>query len=358
MHISVDHFGDIHLHAASVRDWTQTYSQIVSGPLRSSLFQISGGRFRCFREFISRRVVQHGEAPRGRICFAVPLTLTGPVRIQGREVDDRSVLVLRSGEEFMLHVPSGMDLVVITFDQAMFEQAIAGAPQPGVLSTLLKQPVVQVAPRRLGEARGDLLKLFEDAFLSAETAASPATEQQLEAALMAEFVEMFADPACDKHQRHGSSSASYIVAKCHRLAVEDTAHPPSVFDICQRLRISRRTVQNAFRSVAETTPLNYLRCVRLNGVRRELMASRSRDLTIGDAAARWGFFHLSHFATDYRSLFSELPSQTRRADGRGSSGGSNTPPPTRNTEPSAAPMCALLQPVVPAWLRAAAGRRR
>lgn len=335
MHLSVDHFGDIHRHATSLRDWTQTYSQIASGPLRSTLFQISGGRFHFFRELISRRVVQLGQAPRGRICFAVPLTLSGAVRIQGREVDDRSVLVLRPGEEFMLHVPSGIDLVVITFDQALFEQAIAAAPQPEALSSLLKQPVVRVAARCLGQARMHLLKLFEDAFPAAEIAASPATEQQLEAALMAEFIEMFADPACDKQQRHGSSSASYIVEKSHRLTVDDSGHPPSVLDLCKRLRISRRAVQNGFRSVAETSPLNYLRCIRLNGVRRDLLASRPRHLTIGDAAARWGFFHLSHFTADYRTLFGELPSQTRRADGAGSS---DTPPPARSPQPSAEPM--------------------
>jgi len=61
--------------------------------------------------------------------------------------------------------------------------------------------------------------------------------------------------------------------------------------------------------------VNYIRCVRLNGVRRELIGTRADALTIGDAASRWGFFHLSHFAADYQALFGELPSHTRRACG-------------------------------------------
>jgi transcriptional regulator GlxA family with amidase domain len=72
-------------------------------------------------------------------------------------------------------------------------------------------------------------------------------------------------------------------------------------------------VQNSFRAVAETTPLNYLRSVRLNGVRRTLMSTRASQLSIGDAAAQWGFFHLSHFAAEYQELFAELPSHTPRA---------------------------------------------
>jgi transcriptional regulator GlxA family with amidase domain len=88
---------------------------------------------------------------------------------------------------------------------------------------------------------------------------------------------------------------------------------PSVIELCQRLQVSRRTVQNSFRSVAETTPLNYLRSVRLNGVRRALMSTPASHLSIGDAAAQWGFYHLSHFAEEYQALFAELPSQTARA---------------------------------------------
>jgi len=103
------------------------------------------------------------------------------------------------------------------------------------------------------------------------------------------------------------------VEKCHRLTVSDAANAPSVVDLCKRLRVSRRTVQNSFQSVTETNPVNYIRSVRLNGVRRELMSTPAHQLSVGDAAAKWGFFHLSHFASEYQELFMELPSQTQRA---------------------------------------------
>jgi AraC-like DNA-binding protein len=314
MNIAIDSFGDIQLHAASVQEWKQTYSQLTSGSLQSSLQQLSGERFQVFRERINQRVVQNGEAPRGRICFAVPLAVSGAARMQGREANDSSVFVLHGGDEFMFHMPMGMDLLAITFEQATFERAIAAAPQPDELSTLLKQPVLQVPAARLHDSRDRLLTLFRQMVMSADLEATE-TEQALEAALISEMVGLLSDPACDKGQRHGSSTGSYIVEKCHRLTVNDRLNPPSVIDLCQRLRVSRRSVQNGFRSVTETTPIHYIRCIRLNGVRRELLGTRSADLSIGDAAARWGFFHLSHFAADYQQLFGELPSQTRRADG-------------------------------------------
>ena len=52
--------------------------------------------------------------------------------------------------------------------------------------------------------------------------------------------------------------------------------------------------------------------LRLNAVRRELraLAAAGQPVSIGDVAARWGFWHWSRFTENYRLLFGELPSHT------------------------------------------------
>lgn len=311
--LRIDHFEDIHLHASSVREWRQTYSQLTAGPLSSSLSQIRNPRFHAFRERINQRVVQHGEAPRGRVCFAVPLFMPGAVRMQGRDADDASLFVLRGGEEFMCHMPMGMDMLAITFDGSLFENAVSSTGCVDEINTLLKQPVVRLPAERLAASRRRLMAMFSEAEAQSTLPAPPeGVELQLEQAMLDELLGLIADPACDRSQQHGSSVRSFIVEKCHRMTISDTVNAPSVVELCERLRVSRRTVQNSFRSVAETTPVNYIRSIRLNGVRRELMSTPASELSIGDAAARWGFFHLSHFAADYHELFGELPSQTKR----------------------------------------------
>lgn len=313
MSLKIDHFQDIHLHASSVREWRQTYSQISAGLLQSSLSQIRNVRFHAFRERINQRVVQHGEAPRDRVCFAVPLAIPGAARMQGRDANDSSLFVLRGGEEFMFHMPMGMDMLAITFDSALFESAVSEAGCADEINSLLKQPVLSVPVERLAETRRRLLAMFSEAAAESELSAPPVgIELQLEQAMLDELLGLITDPACDRNQQHGSSVRSFIVEKCHRMTLSDAVNAPSVIELCERLRVSRRTMQNSFRSVAETTPVNYIRSIRLNGVRRELMSTAVAELSIGDAAARWGFFHLSHFAADYHELFGELPSQTRR----------------------------------------------
>ncbi|WLH81709.1 MULTISPECIES: helix-turn-helix domain-containing protein [unclassified Pseudomonas] len=308
---TISHFRDIHVHAATVQQWNQDYSQLTAGSAESTLMQLTTTGCHLFLEQINQRVVQNGVAPRDKMCFAVPINVPGSIRMQGRDVDDSSLFFLHGGEEFMFHMPMGMELLSITFEREMFEQALEQTPSAKALNQLLRQPVIKVSPQRFAQARRRLLALFSQALLHDDLDST--WELALEQAMLDELLQLMLDPACDKQQRSPSSTRSFIVEKCHRLATAELLNVPSVTDLCQRLQVSRRTVQNSFRAVAETTPLNYLRSVRLNGVRRTLMTTRARELSIGDAAAQWGFYHLSHFAAEYQELFAELPSQTTRA---------------------------------------------
>ncbi|CRM17488.1 helix-turn-helix domain-containing protein [Pseudomonas sp. Wu6] len=307
----ISHFRDIHVHAANVQEWSQDYSQLTAGPAESSLMQLTTARCHVFREQINQRVVQRGVAPRDKMCFAVPISVPGSTRMQGREVDDSSLFFLQGGEEFMFHMPMGMELLSVTFEREWFEQVLEQTASASEISRLLRQPVIRVSAQRFAQARLGLLAVLSLAEVGEEL--DSAGEQGLERALLGELLQLLTDPACDKLQRSPSSTRSFIVEKCHRLATAERIDVPSVNELCQRLQVSRRTVQNSFRSVAETTPLNYLRSVRLNGVRRTLMCTLASRLSIGDAAAQWGFYHLSHFAEEYQALFAELPSHTVRA---------------------------------------------
>ncbi|MCW5625811.1 MAG: helix-turn-helix domain-containing protein, partial [Burkholderiales bacterium] len=85
----------------------------------------------------------------------------------------------------------------------------------------------------------------------------------------------------------------------------------TVAELCVEIEVCRRTLQYAFQDILGVSPVQYLRAVRLNGVRRALRRA-GPDARIGDIAAEWGFWHLSQFAADYRRMFGELPSQTLR----------------------------------------------
>ena len=81
----------------------------------------------------------------------------------------------------------------------------------------------------------------------------------------------------------------------------------SVREIAKASRISRRTLEYAFRDRYGISPKAFINSQRLVRVRRDLL---SKPGTIADSANRWGYWHMGQFARDYRNQFGELPSQT------------------------------------------------
>lgn len=80
----------------------------------------------------------------------------------------------------------------------------------------------------------------------------------------------------------------------------------TVQEICKAASVNWRTLERAFRDQFDVTPKAYLKAVRLNGARKELL-SADRTEKVANIANSWGFWHLSQFAADYRKMFGEVP---------------------------------------------------
>ncbi len=86
--------------------------------------------------------------------------------------------------------------------------------------------------------------------------------------------------------------------------------PWRLAEIARAAGVSPRTLQEAFQRELDVTPLGYVRRVRLDRARRDLLAADPSTASVTAVAARWGFFHLGRFSQSYREAFQELPSQT------------------------------------------------
>jgi AraC-like DNA-binding protein len=72
-----------------------------------------------------------------------------------------------------------------------------------------------------------------------------------------------------------------------------------------------RTLESHFRTFLGTTPVGWLRRMRLAHARRELERARA-EATVTEIAVASGFNQLGRFATHYRAVFGEPPSMTLR----------------------------------------------
>lgn len=81
-------------------------------------------------------------------------------------------------------------------------------------------------------------------------------------------------------------------------------------DVAAHAGLGVRALGEAFRRELGVTPMRYLRHLRLDRARLDLLAGRC---SVTEAATRWGFWNLGDFARYYRQRHGELPRAARRS---------------------------------------------
>ena len=89
--------------------------------------------------------------------------------------------------------------------------------------------------------------------------------------------------------------------------------PVSLPALAGTVGVSVRTLNRAFKKRYGMGPIGLLKRRRLEHVRRALLAADPAAATVTQIALAHGFHHMSQFATDYRKLFGETPSETLRS---------------------------------------------
>ena len=125
------------------------------------------------------------------------------------------------------------------------------------------------------------------------------------AAFDATPTERTALPSGPRVRTSASTAQDWIVANAHRAV--------TMTDIARATGLSARGLQSAFQREVGTSPMRFLRRVRLERVRRELLRSDAGEHSVAEVAGAWGFGHLGRFSSYYAELFGEYPSATLRA---------------------------------------------
>ncbi len=87
--------------------------------------------------------------------------------------------------------------------------------------------------------------------------------------------------------------------------------PLTVAKLAEVAHVGARSVFRYFRETHGSTPLDFMKTLRLLEAQRGLQ-NPTDATSVSSEALRCGFNNMGHFAKDYRRKFGELPSQTLR----------------------------------------------
>ncbi|HEY0878261.1 MAG TPA: helix-turn-helix domain-containing protein [Zeimonas sp.] len=296
-------------HAARLSGWDQTYEQLTPGPFEGFLCEALFAGIQLFRETTNQSVHELGAGRAGTYMFGVPIALQGEGCFDGRPIGLDSILVLRDRGPLDFRAPAPLDLVGVSMPIDALRRYALEIDERDVDDELRDVAVASPAPERVRRLRAFLLLALESICGHPQKLQHPVTRRALEHAVYRSVVDTFVTAGEEAVAAPGPTRSHALVSRAQEYMREHLDEPLTVEDLCRHLQVSRRTLQYGFSEVLRLNPVAYLRALRLNGVRRALR-NAAQGTTVQDVAARWGFWHLSHFACDYRRMFGELPSET------------------------------------------------
>lgn len=298
-------------HAESLVQWEQTYDQMTPGPFVGQVLEMWFRGIQIFRETTNRSVHQTGSPWRHCHIIGIPVAMSGPGLFSRQQVSLDTVFTFQSEQGFSLTTPENFDVIGIAIPDATLASLADAGDSAHIRQLIPDAPsVLRPCPDKLQELRRCLISVLDPRQFQPELLRYPQVQRNMHSAIVGHILETLrsADPA--PMPTPSFKARSHVVNAAIDQVLAHASEPPTVEELCARLAISRRMLNYCFQEILGTSPLQYLRNLRLNGVRRELRDAAPRGDAIRDVAGRWGFWHLPRFAAEYRALFGELPSAT------------------------------------------------
>lgn len=296
---------DIDEHAAHVSGWHLAYDQMSAGLFQGELSEFNLDWMQVMRDRTNQALIKKGSAKPGTIAFSIPVSYTGNFYCGGHPMPDGNALVAHADDLPQLRTPDQMDLIVVAVEQEILERELelhgitfdsAHLPKTYQLQGLALTSNLRTILDNLERGGAQALPQLTD----------EARRHQVRDAIMGQLLDLL--PSVRPIELPPSARKRTVDRACE-YALAHLDEPLTILDLCRTLGASRRKLQYCFQETLGTNPVAYLRALRLNAARRELRRGGSL-VSVQDVAARWGFWHLSRFSSEYREMFGERPSQT------------------------------------------------
>jgi AraC-like DNA-binding protein len=186
---------------------------------------------------------------------------------------------------------------------------VAGVPKAGKLRFTSLVPKSPASARNLA-ATVDFIA--RELLASPEAADSPLLISGATRLLAGVMLTAFPHEADIPAERPPGPGSTATLRRAIAFIDESAGADISAVDIAAGAHVTLRAVQHAFQRHLGTTPMAYLRRVRLERARQELRSASPAQATVTQIANRWGFSSPSRFTAHYRAAYGELPRDTLR----------------------------------------------
>ena len=296
--------------ARSISGWSQKYEQLKAGHFQGSLSELCMGSTRVFLERTSHALRQECTVPADYVWFGLPFSEARSVRINGVAVQPGRIALQRGGRNFELVTPDELNFWGVVVKEDVLIAYARQFEREAWLADVLDHPVLGVNEARKQVMQGICSEILSQPRQSEQYSLAAPLRQSLSDETLSALFPLFSAAEPLSADRSSGHQRQRLVDRADAYVRSNSDRLVTVSELCTALNTSRRALQIGFQDVLGVSPHAYIRAVSLNGVRSQLNNPDSPYASVQDAAAAYGFWHMSQFALDYRQLFGERPSET------------------------------------------------
>jgi AraC family ethanolamine operon transcriptional activator len=303
---------DVFFQARALPKWNQDYIQISKGKFQGQVIDLNLGPIQLFRETMDKAVDQHGKPWPNSLAIGIPINVQGDGFWCGDKLEHDSIFFLKPNAELKFKTPQSSDIFVAVIDHELINTYADSIEELEIEQICTINGVQPVSQELCDNLRSSFMRVFEGIQSNPQALQDERVIQTLHDDVMHTLFNGLCKLGKIKPHNAGQFVHRHIVEKAKEYILSRQRNPPTVLEICQELRISRRTLHYAFQKVLNINPVTFLRFIRLHGAHHELLTSPPGKFLISEIAAHWGFWHLGMFSSYYKDLFGEPPSNTVR----------------------------------------------
>lgn len=304
--VDFERFTDFDQQSEKLIGFDQEYFQLSLGAFDGQFLSVDfGGGISIHIEYANRALGQSMTAPPD--CLSIGVVLgQGGFSVNGQSLAEDAVLFAPPGSELHFKSPEHGSIVAVCISKEAVGRSGIGSGLFGLEASLY--PTVLQTPDFASRARSDILATLNKlSFFADRSMLGQIMATSLLANLAAEMT-LRSDVQIKSGATRKFETFQRVVALSRSLDHSQI----SLVDLTNRLEVSPRTLQTSFKDIVGCGPLEYLRILRLCEARSRIVHWPASEDTIGDIAARSGFYDWSHFSRLYKKQFGESPSQTRQ----------------------------------------------
>lgn len=210
------------------------------------------------------------------------------------------------------HWAAGTRMIALRLDRGVVDDALSDAIGCQVTSQIDFTPVLPITSAAT-QSWANMLVLFTkqllrpDGLLNQPLVGLPFVDSLVRGFLLA---------TNHSHREALSRDGQSVAPRTIRTAIEIIEHeahlPLTLSSIAARSHASVRSLQQGFQRHLDTSPMAYLREVRLRRAHQTLLESNPSTVTVAAVAYHWGFTNLGRFASAHAKRYGEAPSVTLR----------------------------------------------